>query len=211
MSDLALNPALQYPPRSLAPEDEARAGTYALLAHALRHASGAEILAPLMDLRPADGRDAFALAWEALRLAADRTAPDAVEDEYDALFIGLGRGELVPYGSWYQTGFLMERPLGVLRADLRALGFERQPGVREPEDHVAALFEVMAQLALDTGTDTAAGIERQRAFFADHLGGWVQRFFVDLEAAPSACLYRSVARLGSAFFALERRYLERDD
>ncbi len=201
---------MKYAPRGLAPEDEARAGTYALLAHALRHASGAEILAPLMDLPPADGRDAFALAWEALRLAAARTAPDAVADEYHVLFIGLGRGELVPYGSWYQTGFLMERPLGVLRADLRALGFERQPGVREPEDHVAALFEVMAQLALDTRTDSVEGIDRQRAFFGVHLGGWVDRFFADLESARSACLYRSVARLGSAFFALERRYLEMD-
>ncbi len=84
-----------------------------------------------------------------LSLAAEHSSTESLRDEYHALFIGLGRGELVPYGSWYQTGFLMEKPLGLLRADLARLGFERAEEVHEPEDHVAALCEVMALLIQD--------------------------------------------------------------
>ncbi len=133
-------------------------------------------------------------------------SPTALDDEYHRLFIGLGRGELVPYGSWYQTGFLMETPLAVLRRDLVALGFERQPGVREPEDHVAALCEVMYALAMEPGMD----LERQRDFFQAHIESWIERFCADLESAESAVFYRAVARLGMAFFDLERRYLAMD-
>ncbi|MEI9806344.1 MAG: molecular chaperone TorD family protein [Pseudolabrys sp.] len=42
-----------------------------------------------------------------------------VEREFFNLFIGVGRGELMPYGSFYLTGFLHERPLARLREDLK--------------------------------------------------------------------------------------------
>jgi TorA maturation chaperone TorD len=185
-------------------EDNARAGTYALLAALLRDVPSETLLSQLRALESPGKRDDFALAWEGLRLTARQLSPAEVDDEYHKLFIGLGRGELVPYGSWYQTGFLMERPLGVLRRDLAALGFEREASVCEPEDHVAALCEVMADLA----QDPAITIDRQRDFFRIHIGPWIDRLFDDLEAAPSALFYKAVARLGSAFFGLERRYLE---
>ena len=184
--------------------DTMRAGVYALLAALLRTIPEASLLSQVRDLAPAEGRDGLALAWESLRLAACHVTPEAVDDEYHALFIGLGRGELIPFGSWYQTGFLMERPLGLLRRDLANLGFERQEGVHEPEDHVAALCEVMAELALDTEVPFA----RQRTFFATHLAPWAARFFRDLARAESAVFYKAVAGLGDAFFALERRYLD---
>jgi TorA maturation chaperone TorD len=149
-------------------------------------------------------RDAFALAWDGLRLAGAQVTAAEVDDEYHRLFIGLGRGELVPYGSWYQTGFLMEQPLGALRRDLAALGFEREPGVHEPEDHVAALCEVMGQLAVDPEMP----VERQRDFYRAHLGPWVARFCRDLEGVPGAPLYGAIGRLGAAFFEIEGRYLE---
>jgi TorA maturation chaperone TorD len=101
----------------------------------------------------------------------------------------------------------MQKPLGELRRELKSLGFERQPDVREPEDHIAALCEVMARLAMDPQMP----IERQRAFFQAHIGPWVDRFCDDLEAARAAVFYKAVARLGSAFFALELRYLECED
>lgn len=188
-------------------EDEARSGVYALLGALLRQAPDAAVLERVQGLDPASGRDSFALAWEALRLAAQQVAAPEIDDEYHTLFIGLGRGELVPYGSWYQTGFLMETPLGVLRDDLRALGFERQEGVFEPEDHVGALCEVMSALAGDAETS----IERQRAFYRVHLAPWVECFHRDLGNARSAVFYRAVAGVGSAFFALEGRYLEMED
>jgi TorA maturation chaperone TorD len=185
-------------------EDEARAGVYVLLGTLLRAAPSAEILDRVRGLDQADGRDGFALAWEGLRLAAASVSAPDLEDEYQVLFVGLGRGELVPYGSWYLTGFLMEKPLGDLRRELALLGFEREPGVCEPEDHIAALCDVMAQMA----TDPQVSVDRQRAFYETHIGSWVDRFCADLESAESAVFYRAVARLGSAFFELERRFLE---
>jgi len=137
-----------------------------------------------------------------LRLAASHARPDDVEDEFNELFIGLGRGELVPFASWYQTGFLMEKPLAVLRNDLAALGFERQPGVTEPEDHVAALCEVMAMLADDPTVELAV----QRGFFERHAASWMGRFFADLEVAGAARFYRAVGQFGTSFMALENRY-----
>lgn len=189
---------------SVAAEDEARAGVYLLLGTLLRAVPTAGVLDQVRQLDEAGGRDGFALAWEGLRLAAAGEQVSRLEDEYQELFIGIGRGELVPYGSWYMTGFLMEKPLGELRRDLRALGFEREPEVHEPEDHIAALCDVMAQLALDSQVP----MERQQAFFQAHLGPWVERFCGDLERAQAALFYKAVARLGSEFFALERRYLE---
>lgn len=191
-------------PASATAEDEARAGTYALLGALLRDIPSSALLEQVQRLDSATGRDAFALAWEGIRLSAGHVRFGELDDEYHVLFIGLGRGELVPYGSWYQTGFLMEQPLGVLRRDLAGLGFERQPGVHEPEDHVAALCEVMGHLALDPDVS----IERQRDFFRAHIDSWVDRFFYDLEKAEAAVFFKSVARLGTAFFNLERRYLE---
>jgi TorA maturation chaperone TorD len=116
------------------------------------------------------------------------------------LFIGLGRGEVVPYGSWYATGFLMERPLAELRDDLREIGVERQPGVHEPEDHAGALCDTMALLI---SGDPPAPLEAQQRFYARHLEPWLPRFFADLQRAASARFYRAVGRLGGHFVAVE--------
>ncbi len=108
----------------------------------------------------------------------------------------------MPFASWYQTGFLMEKPLAVLREDLAALGFERQSDTHEPEDHVAALCEVMAILISD-GQD----LSRQAEFFNAHLAPWLDHFFSDLSTAKNAVFYRAVGRLGRAFIEFERNYL----
>jgi TorA maturation chaperone TorD len=96
----------------ISPEDQARAGLYGLLAALLRDVPGETLLARTRALDPARERDGFALAWEGLRLAAAQVTAAEADDEYHRLFIGLGRGELVPYGSWYLTGLLRELPLG---------------------------------------------------------------------------------------------------
>jgi TorA maturation chaperone TorD len=114
-------------------------------------------------------------------------------------------GEVVPYASWYETGFLMDRPLVQLRSDLVRLGFARQEGVREPEDHAAALCEVMGMLILKAqGSDADAMV---RYFFQTHLADWMPSFFADLRRAPSAVLYAAVGDLGEQILELERRYL----
>lgn len=190
---------------ALGHDDQAgRAAFYGLLAAMLRGAPDQALLAYVgaLDDRDTRERGELAVALSSLALAARHSAAAALRDEYHQLFIGLGRGELVPYGSWYQTGFLMERPLGALRADLRRLGFERSDDVHEPEDHVAALCEVMAMLIQD-----GCPITEQRDFFNSHLASWLGDFYRDLAAAPSAVFYRSVARLGLVFLSLDQTYL----
>lgn len=182
-------------------DDRLRAGTWALLAALLRRPPTAELLAQLaaIDTPPAGEGGALAAAWQALQTAAAAADPVALEREYHALFIGIGRGELLPFASWYLTGFLMEKPLGELRADLARLGFERQPGVCEPEDHIAALAEVLG-LLIGEGSAAAAG------FFAHHIEPWAGRLFADLQTAESARFYRAAGRFAEAFLAFERQY-----
>jgi TorA maturation chaperone TorD len=121
--------------------------------------------------------------------------------EYHDLFIGLGRGELVPFASFYLTGFLHEKPLARLRGDLARLGIARAPGNSDPEDHVAALCEVMAGLI--TGELGDGDLATQRDFFATHLEPWAERFFADLERAQSSVLYAPVGTFGRVFMGIE--------
>jgi len=179
-----------------------RAAFYSLLAALLRNAPNADVLAYCLSLDTTDQKSELGAAVNTLVLAAKHSEPQRLKEEFHELFIGLGRGELVPYGSWYQTGFLMERPLGQLRADLAKLGFERSDDVHEPEDHIAALMEVMAMLIYE-----GAPQEQQRLFFETHLSSWAKDFMNDLSVAETATFYRSVARLGSAFVAIESQYL----
>jgi TorA maturation chaperone TorD len=106
-------------------EDQLRAGTYSLLAELLAAPPDEVMLQRLQaigDGESPDNRDHMAQAWSALKRAAEQAKPECLKAEFYTLFIGLGRGELVPYGSWYLTGFLMEKPLGDLRRNLEALG-----------------------------------------------------------------------------------------
>ena len=125
--------------------DAARAQEYALLSALLARAPDAALLKRLAGLR--GDASPLGVAHVALAEAASRTTAEQVEREFFDLFIGLGRGELMPYGSYYLTGFLHERPLARLREDLGQLGIERTEGNAEPEDHAATLCEIMAGLA----------------------------------------------------------------
>jgi TorA maturation chaperone TorD len=180
--------------------DGARAQEYALLAGLLLRAPDG---ARLRRLARIDGDDtSLGTAHAALAQAAERAIVEWVEREYFALFIGVGRGELLPYASYYLTGFLHERPLARLREDVAALGIERITGQHEPEDHAAILCEVMSGLI---GGPFAAPIERQRQIFERHLAPWMARFFRDLETADAADFYRSVGALGRVFVEIEAK------
>ena len=184
-------------------EESWRAGTWGLLAALLWRVPDRETLEQVGALEQVEGAGSeLQVALAMLGLAARSTPPEAVDDEFHDLFIGMGRGELLPYGSWYQTGFLMERPLSLLREDLVELGYQRDASVKEPEDHVAALCEVMA-LMIQEGQPQ----EVQEHFFSTHIDGWMGRFFEELSNAESAVFYRSVGRLGEAFIRFERTYL----
>jgi len=176
----------------------ARAREYALLAAMLAHAPDARLMQKLATLR--GDATPLGVAHAALAQAASETTIERVEREYFDLFIGLGRGELLPYGSYYLTGFLHERPLARLRADLAPLGIERAEGNVEPEDHAATLCEIMAGI-VSGKLPAPEGADQQ--IFEKHLAPWIGRFFADLERAEAAHLYRHVGTLGRVFMDVE--------
>jgi TorA maturation chaperone TorD len=178
--------------------DVARAQEYALLATLLARAPDSAMLERLAELR-GDGSP-LGLAHAAVAEAASHATAAAVAREYFDLFIGLGRGELLPYGSYYMTGFLHDRPLARLRDDLGRLGIERAAGQSEPEDHAAMLCEVMAGLV---GGRFSTSPVAERELFERHLSPWIGRFFDDLERAAAADFYRHIGALGRAFTTIE--------
>lgn len=191
--------------RKASQEERLRANTYGLLGALLAAPPAESLIQLLTRISPAEvgAGDDLAAAWEVLRLAGERADVAALDDEYHELFVGIGRGELMPYGSWYMTGFLMDQPLAVLRRDLAELGFERQEDTREPEDHVAALLETMG-LMIGEGD---VSVEVQRRFFQSHMGPWMKTFFLDLQKAQSARFYRAVGQFGEQFIEFETKYL----
>ena len=185
-------------PGSVDELDFARAQEYSLLSALLLRSPDADMLDRLAKL----GGDAspLGLAHAALGKAAARVDAASAAREHHALFTGLGRGEMLPYASYYLTGFLHGRPLATLRQTLQRIGVERLDGQSEPEDHAAILLEIMAGLA--NGTIPApAGTDRE--IFDEHLAPWIGRFFADLEKAETADFYISVGTLGRTFVEIE--------
>ena len=178
--------------------DQLRAAEYGLLSLLLGKAPDADTLKRVATLR-GDGSD-LGMAHVELAAVASATDDRTVSKEFFDLFIGLGRGELLPYASYYLTGFLHERPLARVREDLDALGVERAGISREPEDHIAILLEVMSGLARG---DFEADFAEQASFFERHLKPWAARMFADLEMSQSARFYRAVGRAGRVFMELE--------
>jgi len=190
--------------KAVADDAALRANTYALLAGLLRKAPDAELLSILSNIETGQQQvSGLGLSWQLLKLSAEQAQPEAVDDEFHDLFIGLGHGEVIPYGSWYMTGYLMDRPLAKLRYDLSQLGIERQDDISEPEDHIAAVCETMAIL-INNGSPLSV----QQQFYRDHLSGWLKRCFSDIEHARTANFYKAVAHLGQQFIELEDRYLD---
>ncbi|HWN76892.1 MAG TPA: DUF3306 domain-containing protein [Bradyrhizobium sp.] len=178
--------------------DHARAREYSLLAALLSRSPDVQMIEHLVRL----GGDATPLgaAHAALGTAAASIKAEQIEREYFDLFVGLGRGELFPYASYYLTGYLYGRPLARIRETLKQLGLERTEGQSEPEDHAAVLLEVMAGLA---SGQIVAPDETQRTIFETYLRPWIGRFFSDLEHARSAKFYACVAALGRVFMEVE--------
>jgi TorA maturation chaperone TorD len=178
--------------------DLARAQEYALLAALLSRAPNAAMLKRVAELR--GDPTPLGLAHIALADAAAEADPEKVEREFFNLFIGIGRGELLPYGSYYLTGFLQERPLARLRDALAQLGIARSEGVVEPEDHAAILCEIMSGI-IGGAFGTPAGSDQQ--IFEKHIKPWMGRLFADMEQAENADFYRRVGAVGRVFVEIE--------
>lgn len=185
----------------VAEEESLRADVYDLLGALLARPPKRELIDRVAKL-DGDSSD-LGRAVSALTRLARATSEQAAEREFFDLFVGVGRGELLPYASYYMTGFLNEKPLAILRNDMARRGIERAPSVFEPEDNIASLCEMMAGLILGRFGEPA-GLADQKDFFATHIGPWAAHFFADLEGAKASVFYAPVGALGRAFMDIER-------
>ncbi len=184
-------------------EETARADLYGLLA-TLFYAPPSQALLDTIAGARSEGEGLLEQAWAALVAACKSAREEDVRMEYDQLFIGVGKPEIMLFGSYYMAGFLMEKPLVELRHDLARLGLERSNAMAESEDHIAALCEVMRYLIASDDV-LNANLASQQAFFAAHMQTWVMQFCEALAANASAKFYRPVALLAKAFFEVERQ------
>ena len=186
--------------QNVAEEDRLRADLYNFLGLLLAAPPDEMLLAQTASLSGDDtdmGRAIVTLAK-----IARLTKPKAVISEYNKLFIGLGRGELLPYASYYMTGFLNEKPLAKLRDDMAARGLARADTVFEPEDNIASLMEMMGALIVGRFGPPAA-LPEQRNFFNAHIAPWAGHFYSDLEGAKNSVFYASVGTVGRTFMEIE--------
>lgn len=198
MNDLVLTP------QSAMDEEVARAELYGLLSRVWYAPPDADLLDQLrvaVTEAPVPG-GFLQEPWQQWVAAARECSAAAASEEFDALFGGVGKAEIAPYASHHLAGFLNEKPLAALRADLTRLGLTRDEQMPETEDHVAYVFEVMRFLI--AGDDVAvANLTEQKRFFANHIQSWVPSLCQSVEQHPKAKLYATLARLTQAFMAVE--------
>lgn len=199
-------------------EDTARANHYALLSRLLHAAPDASLLGMLAasgdwqidDDAPSAEAVLMAQAWNGLCAASAAMDPAAAQDEFDALFGGVGRPEIVVFGSFYLAGFVNEKPLVKLRDDLAALGLARTQGESLPEDHIAAVCDVMRLLLTDTTRSATERAHAQDRFFTTHIQPWYGALCEALDAAAGANFYRRVSQYARSFLDVEAAALTID-
>lgn len=189
------------PSEAIPSEDRLRADLYNFLGLMLSGPPDQMLLDQCAGLSGDDSPLGSAIAG--LARVAKASKPRKVESEFNALFVGLGRGELLPYASYYLTGFLNEKPLATLRSDMAARSMTRARNVYEPEDNIASLMEMMAGMIVGR-FGAPATLEDQKTFFNKHIAPWAGHFFADLEAAKNSVLYAALGSLGREFMEIER-------
>jgi TorA maturation chaperone TorD len=183
------------------PDEALRAAWYALLGELLSGVPSQDLLDRLGAMAGDDTELGGHVA--ALATVARKTTPREASDEFHDLFIGVARGELQPYASFYLTGFLHEKPLANLRGAMAELGIARAGDRPEPEDHVASLCEMMAGLIVGA-FGAPVPLAAQKRFFDAHVAPWAEKFFTDLASARAARLYMPVGQIGRIFIEIER-------
>ncbi len=194
---------------SVGSEDQARADFYALLARLYALAPDAALLASIAacdelpaDAESEDGR-ALADAWRKLIAASSAMDPAAAADEYQILFVGVGKSEVSVHASAYVKS-PGRTPLIEIRADLAKLGLARQSGVNVYEDHLATVCETMRALILGAGRGEPFAFAEQREFFEVHVKPWVYDCCTAIQNSPVANYYRRVAEFTQLFMVIER-------
>jgi TorA maturation chaperone TorD len=203
-----------FAPLPLSQEDQARADLYALISRLFIAAPDESLLAALAnaDSMPSQQTDhPLDIAWEKLILTASIMDHYAVQDEFNELFISVGNPQVNPYASVYLAGFMNEKPLARLRAELAQLGLARAPGVGELEDHIAALCETMRILISGGPSGERLSVQRQKLFFEKYIRSWTERCLDDVGKARGANFYQLVALFAQAFFDVEAQAFEMEE
>jgi len=195
--------------RPLAAEEAARANFYALLARLFHSGADGALLRSLAEAEPIEGDEALSRAWAELSLASAAMDADAAAEEYDAVFVGVGKAAVSIYAGYYTGAEAIDHPRVRLQADFAAFGLERR-GMTEPEDHFATLFDVMRVLVAGGAGRGPAAIEEQKRFYEAYLESGAAKFFNAVMACAKANYYRKVAALGLAFVAIESESFELD-
>ena len=188
-------------------EDQLRADMYSFLASLLRAEPSADLVEQLTLLK--SDNTPIGNAIKVLAKLASSLDLHEIRDEYVKIFIGVGRGEILPFASYYLTGFLKDKPLAKLRNDMKEIGIEMSADVKEPEDHIASLFDIMSGVILGK-FDRKFSITEQRDFFNKHLAPWVELLMRDIEASKIAVFYAPVGTLGREFIEIERSSFKMD-
>ncbi|MDA9914263.1 molecular chaperone TorD family protein [Alphaproteobacteria bacterium] len=188
-------------------EDQLRADMYSFLANLLRAEPNAELVNQLTKLESDEspiGKSIKTLS----KLASSLDLP-TIRDEYVRIFIGVGRGEILPFASYYLTGFLKDKPLAKLRNDMKEIGIQLTENVKEPEDHIASLFDMMSGLILGKFSKKFS-IGEQKEFFNKHLAPWVDLLMRDIESSRIAVFYSPIGTIGREFMEIERSSFSMD-
>jgi TorA maturation chaperone TorD len=190
---------------SLPPEEQARADFYALLSRLFYTPPDAGLLQRLANADELEAEDEMlATRWRELTAAAALMEPEAARDEYDTAFVGTGRAPITLYTSAYSMRVTNETPLAELRSNLNALGLARREEVGEPEDHIAALCDVMRYLIAQQGRS----LEEQKRFFERWIQPTVEPLCAAIEKSELTSFYKRVGRLAKTFFSLEQSAFE---
>jgi len=182
-------------------EDQLRADMYSFIANMIRTEPSQELIDSVKTL--SGDSSLIGSSIKLISKLASTMHISEIHDEYVNLFLGVGRGELLPFASYYLTGFLNDKPLSKLRDDMNELGVVRLKEVKEPEDHVSSLFDIMSGLI--TGKfGKVYLISEQSTFFEKHLNSWVHLLMSDIESAKTAVFYVPIGSLGKEFINIER-------
>jgi len=197
---------MQFAP-TLPPEEAARANLYGLLARLFYAAPDAQLLEALASAQDGEAGEAeggLGEAWDALARAAASADPEAVHEEYETAFIGTGKAPVTLYTCAYTMRFSNEAPLALLRGELSALGLGRREHAHEPEDHIAALCEVMRHLVAEQKRD----LEEQKRFFGKWIQPAAEPLCAAIEKSDHTAFYKAVGRFAKSFFDIEQSAFE---
>ena len=191
----------------VSPEDHGRANFYALISRLFAAAPDQALLAAIAGSPPLatdDNGAALPQAWSKLIAASTAMDEDAASEEFEKLFVGVGKAPVNLHASHHLTGFMMETPLAEVRSTLATLGFARLEAQTVVEDHVAALLEVMRLLIVGADGIAPAALSTQKQFFESHISPWFELCCAAITKSSLANFYGVVAQFASSFLLVER-------